>query len=157
MAMTNVTDLNSAFVKMCEIAKEDQPLAGCARYLAALHELCQQSPGLLIYIHTHVCVCVCLSVCMHMRIYICMCVRMYVCVCVCVLYTHTHTHARYLAALHDTNQQPQGLLIYTSTRVCVCWRARCTLRRDMRHATCDMRHATCGTYVCVCVCVCVCV
>jgi len=27
---------------MCEIAKEDRPLAGCARYLAALHELCQQ-------------------------------------------------------------------------------------------------------------------
>jgi hypothetical protein len=24
--LTNVTDLNSAFVKMCEIAKEDRPL-----------------------------------------------------------------------------------------------------------------------------------
>jgi len=54
MAMTNVTDLNSAFVKMCEIAKEDQPLAGCARYLAALHELCQQSPGLSLYVYMYI-------------------------------------------------------------------------------------------------------
>ena len=31
----------------CEIVKEDQPLAGCARYLAALYDICQQPPGLL--------------------------------------------------------------------------------------------------------------
>ena len=52
LALTNAADINSAFLKLCEITHEETPLAGCARYLAGVlallaHVLARVLAGML--------------------------------------------------------------------------------------------------------------
>jgi hypothetical protein len=45
-------DLNTAFLKLSHICEVDAPLAGTARYLAGLYEVCTQPSGKVIW-HTN--------------------------------------------------------------------------------------------------------